>query len=212
MPIPDNVAFAPKTNGEDIFYSTVRNCQNDFQKIKYLKARLDDWFVNHIEPLSNANSAFPLAIMTCIGIETIGQIFIKPITTKQNRYFVGAIAKIDQKFSKKFDMRFQEKFEEMWSKEPFEGEEKELKINNNAELIYTFFRNTMIHGYKAKGVYLDLNENLEFETKEGYLILNPKWFWNKFKLCYEKLFKEALSNADKSEHKQSIAYINKLIS
>ena len=59
MPIPNNVAFAPNTKGEDIFYSTVRNCQDDMRKIGYLKARLDDWFINHVEPLAKADSAFP---------------------------------------------------------------------------------------------------------------------------------------------------------
>jgi hypothetical protein len=55
--------------------------------------------------------------------------------------------------------------------------------------VNVFFRNTMMHGYWGHAVYLD-HQIISWEIGDGFLVINPYWFWGGFKQVYANLFAE----------------------
>jgi hypothetical protein len=80
MPIPDEVVFGPDPGTGKLTYGEVRKL-DDEGKLKALKRRLDGFFVAQVDELGKTEtgpakvySPFPLALLTCVGIETLGQV------------------------------------------------------------------------------------------------------------------------------------------
>jgi len=70
MAIPDTTYFGP----DNITFGDVRIAKSPLEKIEFLKKRLDSFFIYQIDALDR-RSPFPLEIMCCIAIETLGAIF-----------------------------------------------------------------------------------------------------------------------------------------
>ena len=54
------------------------------------------------------------------------------------------------------------------------------KIKTLTDLFYKYYRNTMIHGYRGNGVFLSSDLKPPFIFNDGFLIINPDWFWTRF--------------------------------
>jgi len=166
------------------------------ERIHALKTRLDDLLIKQVNEFGadytrggKAYSPFPLAVMTCVGIEALGQMFYRQLSLEsQKEPFIAVAKRIDQKFSRQLKKEFKEAFGNRWNKEDIS------KLQNAAQVLYVYFRNTMVHGYFGKGVGLtDLSEREtdDLTFGDGYLVLNPYWFWKEFEKVYSKLFDEA---------------------
>lgn len=208
MAIPDNTYFGP----DGITFGTIRETKDPTKRIELLKKRLDSFFVGQIDVLDN-RSPFPKAIMTCIAIETLGRIFYKPSGDSLSFQFIQVIGKVDQRFGRPLSKKFKERLTKSWPNKEAGQLKSTADVKTVAELIYTFFRNTMMHGYRARAVYLSDKEEVELEEGDGYLVLNPHWFWTKFKLAYDSLIQEALNETrDSSYRKQCLVYIQIMLS
>ena len=87
-------------------------------------------------------------------------------------------------------------------------ERKDLnKIDTYADLIYTYFRNTMFHGYRASGTYLQHNLPVIMEVNEGYTTINPYRFWDSFKSLFEEIFNDLVNKPNSSYRKQCNKYL-----
>ena len=74
--VPDKIIFGIDSLGNVIDYGFVRKVKDDNELINLLRLRLKVFFVDQVQPLQNSRSAFPLTTMTCVGIETLGEIFV----------------------------------------------------------------------------------------------------------------------------------------
>jgi hypothetical protein len=87
------------------------------------------------------------------------------------------------------------------------------KISSYSELFHSCLRTSFIHGYRAKNVFLSsqLNEGWVFE--EGFLIINPYWFWETYKKVFENNFKLILDKKEKNNpfRKNALDYFHSLI-
>lgn len=206
--VPDKVIFGIDELGNSIDYGFVRSVKDDNLLINLLRLRLKRLFIEQVEPLQCSKSAFPLTTMTCIGIETLGQIFIDKDNNDTSFQFVKIIKKIHQTFGQKPNKKFSSKLQEIWS-------EKDLKnIDNYGKLMYKFFRNTMIHGYQAKGVFLSYEDtnSIELDEEFAFIKINPNWLWDNYKKYYENQFQligQAESN--NTEKQNCIKYINNFL-
>jgi hypothetical protein len=202
--IPDYVIFGIDSSGNPIDYGFVRTITDDNELIELLNLRLKVFFVNQVQPLQDAKSPFPLTIMTCVGIETLAEIFVKRKEGDQSFRFVETLKQMHQKFSHKPNGKFKQKLKEIWL-------EKELSnLDSFAKITYQFFRNTMMHGYQGKGVFLSYGDtvNIEINDELAFIKLNPDWFWNRFKEYYEKLFTMVkLAQTNNPEKQNCIQYI-----
>ncbi|MBL0035384.1 MAG: hypothetical protein IPP26_06355 [Flavobacteriales bacterium] len=151
--------------------------------------------------------------MTCIAVETIGRIFFKSTGDSKASQFIQALGTLDQRLGRQLTKTFRERLVELWPVQE-EGQLKKTQdIKTRAELLYTFFRNSMVHGYRARAVYLSDQEGLDIEEGDGHLVLNPHWLWNRFKVAYEELLNEALDESrETSSRKHCLAYIRKILS
>ncbi len=61
------------------------------------------------------------------------------------------------------------------------------------DILYKSFRNKLTHAYRSYGVYITGDETNSWSYCDGYLQLNPFWFWSSFKAVYTSLFDEALA-------------------
>jgi len=202
--IPDKIIFGIDKLGNIIDYGFVRSVKDDNELINLLRLRLKVFFIAQVQPLQNSKSAFPLTTMTCIGIETLGEIFVKENQDDKSFQFVEIIKKIHQKFGHKPNKKYEKKLQTIWS-------EKDLKnINSFGKLTYRFFRNTMIYGYQAKGVFLSYEDTkeIEIDNEFAYIKINPDWFWNSFKDYYGKQFvRIGQAQSNSTERQNYLNYI-----
>lgn len=218
MAIPDSTYFGPDRNGNRQSYGDVRE-QNEKEKLVSLKLRLKDLLIDQIDELGRNDknetkvfAPFPLAISTCVAIDVLGEVFYrydkKEIKKDQQYTFTTVLDKFDKAFPRKLPKNFKKGLGDLISDEKLEN------INSRSDLVYKTFRNSLMHGYKARAVYIT-QEEIEWDEniKEGYLIINPYWFWEQFKSVFKKLFIE-LSEADEINNPLKISatyYVNKLL-
>lgn len=205
MAIPNEVIFGPGIDGAPTTYGQVREISDGTIRITLLHKRLTTFFLDQTQILSNG-SAFPLTVMTCIGIETLGQIFVANENKTQSYRFVEIAKKMDQRFARKLSKKFKQDFHDLWP------EKETQNIENFAELLYTFLRNTMIHGYQARCMFLSWEGTNNWIEKEGFIVLNPKWFWNCFETTFHKMMTEAEQGQENNYYRRnSLIYINKIL-
>ena len=206
--IPDKTIFAPAFGGKLIDYGYGRSITDDTELINLLYLRLKGFFVEQVQPLQDHRSAFPLMTMTCVGIETLGQIFITEDKDDKSCQFVEVLKRIHQVFGRKPNRKYFERLKEIW-------EEKELaKLDSLGKIVYRFFRNTMVHGYQAKGMFLSYEDtsSIEIMDESAFMTVNPDWFWNNFKLYFEEVFKDTKkAQENNTMRKNCLKYIRYLL-
>lgn len=206
--IPDEVIFGINTLGESINYGYVRKITNENELINLLRLRLKVFFIDQVQPLQNSGSAFPLTTMTCIGMETLGEIFITEDKSDTSLQFIEIAKKTNQIFGRKPNKKYEKQLAIIWA-------EKDLKnVDSFGKILYRFFRNTMIHGYQGKGVFLSYEDtkNIEIDETLAFIKINPNWFWNSFKDFYEKSFIEAENaHENNTERQNCLKYIKEFL-
>ena len=75
MAVPNLTIFGVDENEASINYGTVRQITDEDRLIRLLKLRIEVFFIGQVKPLETV-SPFPLSVMTCIGVETLGEITI----------------------------------------------------------------------------------------------------------------------------------------
>jgi len=220
--IPDNTYFGEGFDGQAILYGDVRAITDEQIQLQLLKKRVDTLLIKQVEELNKRDennelqvwSPFPLTILTLLAIETIGRIIgdVEKIKTKnrdeQSKAIVTPIYRlIDVELSHKPTKDFYEGFKNLHGKSDKES------IKRYSDVIHKYQRNTFNHGYQAKGVYLNHKQKTPWAImeKEGFLIINPYLFWDKFKITYEWIFQNILSSKEKIWQKNAINYFNQLL-
>lgn len=87
------------------------------------------------------------------------------------------------------------------------------RIKILTDLFYKYYRNTMIHCYRGKGVFLESGLNPPFIFNDGFLIINPDWFWTRFIEVFNSTFEQLLKDKKKGsgERTRCLDYIRKLL-
>lgn len=196
MPIPDKTIFGPHlTEPRGIEFGEVRLVTDLDEKLKYLKLRLEGFLTSQIDNASKTYCPFPLTVMTCIAVETLGRV-IEPIAKyetdpKKNKEIPKIVSTkiygmLDKKLTRQLTKEFKEKMHEIWPTDNVKN------ISCYSELFHSYLRTTFIHGYRGKNVFLDDSLQEGWSVDDGYLVLNPHWFWASYKRvfneCFEKIF------------------------
>ena len=206
--------------GENITYNQARQETDDTRKIILLKARMDVFLIDQIQEVSKHNSVynpeiwspFPLAVMTFLAIETLGRVISDhtKIKNKSNyetskRFSRPIYQKIDYKLIDKPNKEFYLQMENRL------GKNDKKSIDAYCDVIHKYMRNTYYHGFQGVLVYLNHNLETEWEINEGYLVINPYRFWDKFKSEYIKCFDLLIKNKDPKLTKNALDYFHKLL-
>jgi len=88
------------------------------------------------------------------------------------------------------------------------------KISSYAELFHSYLRTSFIHGYRAKNVFLNdrLDEGWTFDN--GFLIVNPHWFWMTYKKVFNDCFEKIFTTREKNNpyRQNALDYFDRLLS
>ena len=166
-----------------------------FERAKAFKARMDRFFKEQVALFAppNTTADFPLVIMTCVGIETLGAYkygdLSHPKTVARrkgtkDRHFQRVVEDIDPGF-------------------------KDVAVAPDppdrplSDFVHEGFRNSLVHGFYGKWVFIAGDEETKtcfYDSSEKSVVLNTYWFYGQFCRVYEDYFKALLACSDpKSE-------------
>ncbi|MBA3482757.1 MAG: hypothetical protein H0T51_13175 [Pirellulales bacterium] len=214
MAISNSVIFGPAPSGKDkLTYGDVRKFTSDSDRIAALKARTDGWLIEQIQPLATSDpkggwivySPFPLAMLTCIAIETLGQIAHGDSFNDDDRgaSFKKVLSKIDSHFTRPPSKDQKNAFLSNWP--------NAMKPQSHSDILYSFFRNSLFHGYQGQAAHLT-EDVKKWKMDDGALNLNPYWFWGAYKAAYDAVFARIVSKPASTEHARAVAFLLRLIS
>ncbi len=155
-------------------------------RAKAFKARADAFFIKQVDHLQSPSLwvPFPLAVMTCIGIEMVGSYKFGDAPNDRNDHFKKTVEDIDVGFST----------EQLTPK----GDKKKLSC-----FIYQGFRNSLAHGYYGQWVFITHDEKkartFRYSAARNLVVLNVYWFYGQFKKTYNRYFSDLLAGTD-SKH------------
>lgn len=194
--VPDHVCFGPDGRGGDFNYGQVRALTPQLQ-IEALRRRHAAWLVDQSKPLAASGaSPFPLAVMACVGMEALGQIAYGagPNVRDLSYPFVHVAREMDSLFSTTLTPAFSAAFTSRWSS-TLDPKARTASVGDTASLLYMFFRNSMIHGYRGRAVFLTADEtsSVKLDETEGTMALNPWWMWRRYEDVVKSSFDDIVN-------------------
>jgi len=200
MPVPDDVIFGPDSNDDRFEYGDVRSFPKEKQ-YQALKLRLDSFLMAQTGELAldeknerKVYSPFPLFLLTCVAIESLGKVMSSPKAGTSDadtgrEAFLKIAGKLDQVFSRPLSAQEKIEYDDLW------GDKAHKFARSKAHVLFKFGRNSMAHCFRGKGVYLtERDRTPAWEFEDGAIIVNPYWFWRRFREVYEEewetLFKD----------------------
>jgi hypothetical protein len=143
------------------------------QRAAAFRARMDSFYFKQVGTIAAKSpwAPFPLAIMTCIGLETIGAYKYGDAPRDDNRHFRSFAEELHGGFAR-----------------------EENDPRGNAVTLSTFlyqgFRNSLAHGFYGKWVFITHDpakaKTFKFDKREGLLVLNVYWFYERFSVVANK--------------------------
>jgi hypothetical protein len=210
---PDDVIFSldPDDKDKRISWGQLRANTDQTFRLRCLQARVEDLLLLQSSQLLKPDSyaPFPLAAITLIGVGAVGEIFFADTvpasaSNRNKSLFCQAAKKLAQQFSRPLSKNFKEAFSKRWGVE---------KPNNGAEVLYTFFRNSFIHGYYGRAVFLTGDDTQEVEFRaDGCVLLHPWWFYERFSNVAMELLVEMFKEQQNGQlRRNALKYVSNLL-
>jgi hypothetical protein len=152
-------------------------------RAKAFKARVDAFFLEQVDVFQYEIpwAPFPLAVMTCVGIEMIGSYKYGDSAGDKNGHFKLFVKDMDAKFAE-VQLTPENKQEEL------------------AAFIYKGFRNSLAHGFYGKWVFTTHERakaaTFRYSAQKRFIVLNVYWFYKRFKETTNQYFQQLLAAAD----------------
>lgn len=215
MPIPDNTFFGAHFDGMGaISFEEVRQITDEDDKLLILKRRLESYLISQIDPIADSTkSPFPLSLLTCVAVETLGRV-ISPIAeweknkqTRKDEISKLASVSIYKKLSNQLSQDFKIAMKTIWPDADIK------KIKSYAELFHSYLRTSFMHGYRIKNVFLGATFEEGWTINDGFLRINPNWFWREYKRVFEESFEKIFDKKEKNNpyRLNALAYFHRLI-
>lgn len=156
-------------------------------RAKAFKARTDAFFIKQVDHFRTPSiwAPFPLAIMTCVGVEMIGSYKYGDAEGDRNDHF--------KKLIEEFDARFCEE-----KPRPDGKGKKKLSY-----FIYKGFRHSLAHGFYGRWVFITHDpksaKTFKYSPKRSLVVLNVYWFYRRFKEIYGEYFRDLLAASDPTQ-------------
>lgn len=202
--VPDHVVFGPDPSGSPLTYGDVRKLSVQGQ-LEVLRRRHEHWLVGQSEPLAKSGgSAFPLSVMTCVGMEALGIVAYYG----DSQPFQRIAADIDGRFAQTLTPTFKTNFTARW---PFDARDRAdaAKMTTVGDVLYTFFRNSMVHGFRGRAVFLTEEDHeskdLTVQDAEGSIVLRPSWLWKRYVAVVATTFHEIVTSSATARSKRTSA-------
>ena len=178
--VPDEVVFCDAlTPGEpQITYGNLRCNTDDLYRLRCLQVRIESWLIKQCQVMQKGDSCpFPLVVTTLVGIGSLSEVFYRDrvpsdLEDRNRQLFSTFCSTLDQKLATTLKKDFKESFAERWSVE---------KPSTLSGLLYTFFRNSLLHGYYGRAVFITGDDTDDVDCDSlGFVRLNPYWLFERF--------------------------------
>jgi hypothetical protein len=202
---PDEIIFhANPTNG--VTFKEIRALNTDQDKLLSLQKRLTDYYINGLKSISHS---FMMAIITCVGIEVLGQMTLgfEPNGDSIAAYTLNIYEMLDEKLKLPLSSKFKTAYASNTGRDI-------LSMNgfsNYAGVLRKGLRNAFTHNYRSLGVFLGGDELLSVYEDDGLIIVNHEMFKHRFINCFESCFEQILSNTNPAYRQQALKYFELLI-
>jgi hypothetical protein len=137
-------------------------------RAKAFKARTEAFFLKQVDTFGTPSpwAPFPLAVMTCVGIEMIGAYKYGDALADRNRHF--------RRFAEDMDSRFAE------VKLAPDGSQQTISY-----FLYQGFRNSLAHGFYGKWVFTTHERReattFRYNSTKRFVVVNVYWLYQRFK-------------------------------
>jgi hypothetical protein len=210
---PDEARFSPglKKGEEAVTWGSLRQLTNDDYRLAALSARIRSFLIEQTSAIleKKAYAPFPLTAVTLIGIGSLGEIFYADAADPHDEdrnliLFCEFCDSIDKRFPRAPNKNFKEAFASRWRVE---------KPRSISRILYTFFRNSFVHGYYGRSVFLTGDETPDITLRDdGCVLLQPDWFYGAFRHAAENhLVRMQKEKKDGRLRRNGLAYVRKLI-
>jgi hypothetical protein len=201
---PDEIIFHGGPDSRGTLFLDCRAISNDDDKLSKLKERLTGYYINGLKDISHP---FIMAIMTCVGIEVLGQVILGfdnyGETIRENTIKVYEMLSIEMAtpVSTTFITNYNNR------------RNTNTSFPSYAHVIRKGLRNTLTHNYRSLGVFLDDTQERFMIVNEivGCVVIHPHLFRERFIECFENSFNEIITNSNDDYRVNALRYFNWLI-
>ncbi len=136
-------------------------------RARAFKARTETFFIRQVDTFGRPSpwAPFPLAVMTCIGIEMIGSYKYGDAPGNKNGHFTKFVEDIDSRFAE--------------IKPTPDGTPRSLSY-----FLYQGFRNSLAHGFYGKWVFTTHERReavtFRYNSSKHFVVLNVYWLYGRF--------------------------------
>ena len=210
--LPDSTIFhGVPGNPNGYSFGEARTLVDDDEKLKRLKERLDGYYINGLKEIDHP---FIKAIMTCVGLEVLGQVVLGFDLKGESieDLTIGIYEMLDPSLSQPLTNKFKDNYNKNRN---VLGEAKDFagSFTSYARVVRKGLRNSFTHNYRSLGIFLSDSQNniLEIVEDEGIIIINPEIFKQKYIDCYELCYSELILNQQTNYRSKALNYFHLLI-
>lgn len=209
---PDSTIFhGISENPNGFSFADSRALTDDSEKISKLKRRLADYYLNGLNEMTNP---FTIAILTCVGIEVLGQVVLgfnadgETIENNTVKIYELLDPKMCDALSDDFKINYNLK-----RNLPGQNNDKTSSFTSYARVVRKGLRNAFTHTYRSLGVVLSdsLPSVMQVRDNDGLIIINPYQFRQRFIETYESCFEAAITSSNTDYRSNALKYFDLLI-
>jgi hypothetical protein len=137
-------------------------------RARAFKARTEAFFLKQVDTFGTPSpwAPFPLAVMTCVGIEMIGSYKYGDAPGDNNGHFKKFVEDMDAKFAE--------------IKPTPDGSPRSL-----SHFLYQGFRNSLAHGFYGKWVFTTHERSeaatFKYNLSKRFVVVNVYWLYERFR-------------------------------
>lgn len=209
---PNEFIFARSPDGQSVItWGQVRASADPVHRLQSLALRLRGFLIAQYAELldKNVSGPFPVSMAVMAGIGTLGEVFYatpKPADAgAENREsFRRFCVKLDQRLGRQPPLAFRTAFAERW------GVDCPQSV---AVILYTYFRNSLVHGYYGRTVFVtgDGTNSLHLRD-DGCVLIHPRWLLERFlEVAEEHVADVLVAPSQSSLRRNALNYVRGLL-
>lgn len=163
-------------------------------RAKAFKARTEEFFLKQVDVFQNPQpwAPFPLAVMTCIGIEMVGAYKFGDALGDSNDHFKNLAEEMHSRFK-----------EVHCFPETVKINGKTVTNGKLGYFLYRGFRNSLAHGFYGRWVFITHDtaraRTFRYSNRRKILVLNVYCFYKRFKRVCNQYLSKLVSATDPSQ-------------
>jgi hypothetical protein len=208
---PNDIIFHGTNEPAGYTFAEARDLATDRAKLQKLKERLTGYFING---LTSTPHSFITVIMTCVGLEVLGQVMLG--FDQRGETISAHTIQVYEMLDVQLTQPLTEKFREQYNlNRNSQGQSRDYTqgFSSYAHVVRKGLRNAFTHTYRSLGVFLGGVDGhfMLVDDEQGWIVIDPNAFRDRFIELYEQCFEEAIIGSNETYKTNALSYFNLLI-